>query len=284
MGGVNNGGQFETEIAPEGTILPDRYSARVFGLFSGSVRRMFRRSFHGVYLDPGSIEVLGALNQHRGPAIVLGNHPGWWDPLVAVLLTRRYLPDRPMLAAMDRTELERFGILRRLGIFGIDPDDAGSLPAQVEFLARRFAERPNATFWITPQGEFTDVREEIRLRPGAAAVAARIDPTPMVAALAMDYCFWNDRQPEVCLRVMPVEGKARSGVRLSTTDWMRAMTGAMRENQRMLTERVLRRNPEEWVAVIPPRKHQRTNPIYDLWLRVRGRSGGLRTRREGMLR
>lgn len=280
MGGLNASRSPADGTATDQRILPDRYSQRFFGFFSGSVRRMFRRGFHGVHLDPSSIEVLDELNRHAGPAIALGNHPGWWDPLVAVLLSKLYLPDRPMLAAMDRAELERFGILRRIGVFGIDPDDSESLAAQVDFLTQRFSERPNATFWITPQGEFTDVRLPIRLRPGAAAVAARLDPAPKVVALAMDYCFWNDRKPELCMRVSRVEAQARSGDRPSTTDWMRAMTGAMQDNQRLLTERVLRRNPEEWVAVIAGRTHQRTNPIYDLWLRARGRSGALRTRRD----
>ena len=264
----------------EERILPDRYSARFFGFFSRYVRRMFRKSFHGVHLEPDSIEVLRELNGHQGPAIALGNHPGWWDPMVAVLLTREFLPDRLMLAAMDRTELERFGILRRLGIFGIEPDDPNSLPAQIEFLAGRFTERPRAVFWITPQGRFTDVRETVRLRPGAAAVAARLDPSPKVVSLAMDYCFWNDRKPELCMRVQRVEVKPREGAAPSTTDWMRAMTAAMQENQDALTAIVLQRNPDHWSPVIERRQHQSTNPVYDLWLRLRGRSGELRSHRE----
>jgi 1-acyl-sn-glycerol-3-phosphate acyltransferase len=261
-------------------ILADRYSARFFAIFSWYVQRMFRKNFHGVHLDPSSVQTLDRLNSHPGPAIALGNHPGWWDPLVAVLLTRLYLPDRPMLAAMDRAELERFAILRRLGIFGIDPDDPRSLQAQTEFLGRRFTERPRATFWITPQGRFTDVREDIRLRPGAAAVAARLDPEPMVVALAMDYCFWNDRKPELCMRVIPVHASARSDGPLSTTDWVRAMTSTMRENQNELTKLTIRRDPQDWLQVIAPRQHQKTNPVYDLWLRLRGRSGQLRTHRD----
>lgn len=261
-------------------ILRDRYSTRFFGFFSRYVRRMFRKGFHGVHMEPGSLTVLEELNRHDGPAIALGNHPGWWDPLVAVLLSRENLPDRPMLAAMDRAELERFGILRRIGVFGIDPDDPESLDAQVRYLGERFATEPRATFWITPQGRFTDVREPVRLRPGAAAVAARLEREPRVVALAMDYCFWNDRKPELCMRVRPVVAENRRGIRPTTADWMRAMTHAMQENQNALTELVLRRNPEDWTPVFASRRHQNTNPVYDLWLRLRGRSGELRTHRE----
>lgn len=256
-------------------VLEDRYSDRFFGVFSWYVARMFRKSFHGVRIEPASIDVLRATNSHEGPVIALGNHPGWWDPLVAVLLSRVYLPSRPMLAAMDRSELERFGILRRVGVFGIEPDEPDSLPAQVDFLRTRFAERPKATFWITPQGSFTDVRRSIRLRPGAAAVASRLDSSPLVIALAMDYCFWNDRRPELCMRIVTVKADSRSSGRPSTTDWQRAMTDAMQANQDALTERVLRRNPDDWQVVLASRQHRQTNPVYDLWLRLRGRSGDL---------
>ncbi len=256
-------------------LLEDRYSDRFFSVFSWYVARMFRKSFHAVRIEPESIQLLERTNSHDGPVIILGNHPGWWDPLVAVLLSRVYLPSRPMLAAMDRAELERFGILRRVGVFGIEPDNPATLPAQVEFLRNRFVERPKATFWITPQGDFTDVRQRLRLRPGAASVASRLEPSPRVLALAMDYCFWNDRQPELFTRLMPVKAEPRSGERLTTTDWHRAMTATMQVNQDALTERVLQRNPDDWALVLESRGHQRTNPVYDLWLRLRGRSGEL---------
>lgn len=279
MGDMNSAEQVAEPFMSDGLILPDRYSTTFFRVFSIYVQRMFRTGFHGVHMEPESLRVLRELNAHPGPAIALGNHPGWWDPLVAVLLSRIYLPDRPMLASMDRTELERFGILRRLGIFGIDPDDSDSLSAQADFLSKRFAERPQATFWITPQGRFTDVREAVRLRPGAAAVAARMEPRPTVIALAMDYCFWNDRKPELCMRVRPVHVQPKSGTLPTTTDWVRAMTRAMQENQEALANLVIQRNPDDWAAVISRRTHQRTNPVYDLWLKLKGRSGELRTRR-----
>ena len=269
-----------TPPEPATRVLEDRYSERFFSVFSWYVRRMFRKSFHGVRLDPESVGVLQSANDHDGPLIALGNHPGWWDPLVAVLLSRVYLPDRPMLAAMDRSELERFGILRRVGVFGINPDDPQSLPAQVDFLRDRFATRPKATFWITPQGGFTDVRSPVRLRPGAASVAARLEREPAVLSLAMDYCFWNDRLPEFCMRVVRLDGPDRGADAPSTTDWHRVMTAGMQANQDTLTEKVLRRDPEEWTSVLGEKRHQRTNPIYDVWLRLRGQSGKLGDARE----
>lgn len=269
-----------TGSTPHAEVLSDRYSPRFTRMFSHYVRRMFRKNFHGVRIEPDSVSILRALNSHNGPAIVIGNHPGWWDPLVAVLLTSLYTPDRPMLVAMDAHELRRFSILRRLGVFGIDPDDTASLPLLVDYLAARFEQRPRATFWITPQGRFTDVREPIRLRPGAAAVAAKLHPAPTVVALAMDYCFWNDRRPELCLRVRRVEAEPSPGRQPTTTDWMRAMQAGMQGNQDSLTERALRRNSDDWLHALPPSRHQKTNPVYDLWLKLRGRSGELRTHRD----
>ena len=86
------------------------------------------------------------------------------------------------------------------------------------------------------------------------------------------------------MRVRRVEVERRAGVSPSTTDWMLAMTAAMQENQDTLTAMVLRRNPYDWCPVIERSRHQSTNPVYDLWLRLRGRSGELRSHRESAQR
>ena len=53
--------------------------------------------------------------------------------------------------------------------------------------------------WITPQGQFSDVRERpIVFKPGMAALAARV-PRCAVLPLAIEYVFWNERTPEVLL-------------------------------------------------------------------------------------
>ncbi|MFU8828874.1 MAG: lysophospholipid acyltransferase family protein [Phycisphaerales bacterium] len=257
------------------TVLEDRYSERFFRFFASYVRRMLRRNFHGLRLDPESETLLDELNRYQGPALILGNHPSWWDPLVAIYLTDRYLKQRPMLASMDSAELERFAMFRRMGVFGIDPNDPNSLPALVRFLSIRFEQRPSATFWITPQGRFTDVREPIRLRPGAAAVASQLGSLqPMVLAFGMDYCFWTDRRPELCMRLQRVIPSTRGQNPPSTTDWFRAMTSAMNENQDRLTAMSIQKNPDQWLTLCGIDGQQRINPIYDLWLKLRGRSGG----------
>ena len=216
------------EIGPGGLIEASR-SVRVERVFRWLGRRMFRKDFHAVRAAPGSIEALRDAAAADGPLVVLGNHVSWWDPMLAVLLTDLLLPGRAMVAAMDTDELVRFGVFRRLGVFGIRPKDPDALEPMVGYLQRVFRDEPKSVFWVTPQGEFADVRAKLRLRPGTAAVLSRLEHagTPVRAvSMAVEYGFGVERKPELFFRVAPVARPeprdAEAGV--TTTDWLRAMT------------------------------------------------------------
>ena len=162
------------EIGPGGLIEASR-SVRVERVFRWLGRRMFRKDFHAVRAAPGSIEALRDAAAADGPLVVLGNHVSWWDPMLAVLLTDLLMPGRAMVAAMDTDELVRFGVFRRLGVFGIRPKDPDALEPMVGYLQRVFRDEPKSVFWVTPQGEFADVRAKLRLRHrrGAQPAGAR---------------------------------------------------------------------------------------------------------------
>jgi 1-acyl-sn-glycerol-3-phosphate acyltransferase len=268
-----------------GGVLEARFSPKFFGFFAWYTRRLFGKKFSATLIERGSRAVLEHAAQHDGPVLIYANHPGWWDPLVAVLLTNELMNGRPMLAAMDRSELQRFNFMRRLGLFGIDPDDAASLQPMVGYLARSFQTEPRQTFWVTPQGHFKDVRDDLKLRPGAATTAARLserwpphEPHGLrVVALAIEYTFWNEREPMCLLRAREIEppNDARS-----TTAWQRAMTASLRDGMERLAELAIARDPAPFEPIVGG-DATKVNPVYDVWLRLRGKSGGLGERREG---
>jgi 1-acyl-sn-glycerol-3-phosphate acyltransferase len=255
-------------------IIPGQFSARFAAGFGWYVRRMLRKSFHAVRLESGSGGVLGGLAGHIGPVVVPMSHASWWDPLIAVLLGRAFLPERSACGPMDREQLAKFGFFRRLGLFGIDPDSAESMAAMRGYVAERFATEKKPTLWLTPQGRFADVRAEIELRPGAAAIAAAA-PECRVVAMAIEYGFWLDKRPEVFVRCAPVE-PAKAAV-VSTADWQRALVSTMRENAAALAQLVIARDPSAFEVLLGG--GGRINPVYDAWLRLRGRSGSLQSAR-----
>lgn len=275
---------------------------------------MLRREFHAVRMLRGDQEILAAIAEVPSPVIVLVNHPSWWDPLVALALAWKFMPQRTPCGPMDAAQLRRFGFFRRLGIFGVELEDArchddqdddgagnggpdggrahrrhgehGGAAALAELLARvdeRFSSDALPALWITPQGRFSDAREPIRIRPGAAAVAAA-HPGCRVAVANIEYAFWQDRRPEVfvaCRAIAPPSGASSDGApgRVGTTAWHRAMRLAMQANADRLAEAVVARDPAAFDLLIGGGS-TRIQPIYDLWLRLRGRGGEIIARRE----
>lgn len=249
--------------------IEDAWSPRFTAFFGRYVERKLRGAFHAVRMLPESEAALETLRAHPGPVLVAMNHASWWDPLVAVLLHRRHFPDRDNLAPMDAHELRRFRILRRLGIFGIDPDDPGALEAMGAYVQRRLAQMPRSSVIHTPQGRFVDVRQPVVPRPGAAALlAARADMEAW--SVAIEYAFWTDARPEVFLRVQQVERPSEP--RLAA--WQRSLQQAMEANRQSLSDAVQAREPARFLTVLGGRG-ARVHPAYDLWLRVTGRGNAI---------
>ncbi|MCP4836764.1 MAG: hypothetical protein GY895_18590 [Phycisphaera sp.] len=264
-----------------GRILPARTSARFRRFFAGYAARMVRKRFHAAMVLAGDGENLGRIDSIDAPAIVLLTHASWWDPLVGLVLWRRFTPSRDLLMPMEAKELARFDFFRRLGMFGIDPDDPRSLEAMSDYVLERFngsTDRP--TLGMTPQGRFTDAREPIRLRPGAAAIAAASPRRPEVVALAIEYPFWQDKRPELLVSITSVDGP--DSERPTIADWHRSMTAGLRDAADRLGEAVKARDPGAFEPVDTDLgSRSRINPIMDGWLRLRGRSGGIEARRTG---
>lgn len=257
-------------------FIPARESPAFARWFEGWCRRnMIRRKFHALRVERESAGLLRSLADHDGPLILAMNHVGWWDPLVMLTTQRLFFPGRSLRAPMDAAQLERFGLFRRLGVFGIDPDDPLSLARMGEEMGRYFRESARPTFWITPQGRFADVRAPIVVRPGVSKLAASASGGAgvRVLAISVEYCFWTDPKPEILIaaREVHADDPAR------TTAWQRAITAAMRDGAADLAALAVARDAGRFEAVVS-RAGAQGGVLYDLWLRVRGRGGGIGAR------
>ena len=179
---------------PSAATIPT-ISAPVLRFFRSVVRRYFRREFHAVHINGA------ARTRHlAGPVIVYANHSSWWDPMICFLLGAELMPERRHFAPMDAAALNRYRILKRIGVF---PVDLTSPRGAVQFLRTGEAalRSPDGTVWITPQGRFADARERpLVFKPGLAALAARAGQCTVVP-LAIEYTFWNERKPEVLMQI-----------------------------------------------------------------------------------
>ncbi len=167
------------------------------------------------------------LAQASGPLIVYGNHSSWWDPMVCVLLAGALLPERSHYAPMDADALERYPILRQIGIF---PVEMATARGAAQFLRTSQAIlESSGVLWVTPQGRFADVREPLAFKPGLGALAVRV-PGVTLLPLAVEYTFWDERLPEALLRCgEPVKFATGTSADAATQHLEQALSMTMRE-------------------------------------------------------
>ena len=173
-------------------------SPLVLGFLRWIARRRFQKHFRAVRVSGAERLARFQSGALPGPLLVYANHASWWDPLVSILLAHRLLPTRRHYAPMDAEALERYAILKRIGVFGVDMH---SVRGAAQFLRTGLnLLLAHGVLWITPQGRFADVRERpIVFKPGLAALAARVPGGCTVFPMAIEYVFWDERLPEVLL-------------------------------------------------------------------------------------
>jgi 1-acyl-sn-glycerol-3-phosphate acyltransferase len=163
-------------------------------------KRRLRASFRAVRLA-----FADRLPQTTPPAKVIFylNHPSWWDPLLCMVLAQRFVPGRNVYAPIDADQLERYAVLRPLGLFPVQP---GTLRGTVQFF--RAAEAVLARgdmLAVTPQGAFTDQRlRPAGLKQGLGTLLARLERRGehvIVIPFAVEYTFWNQRLPEILVAI-----------------------------------------------------------------------------------
>ncbi len=222
-------------------------SKPVLGFFRRIVRGYFRRHFHAVRVI-GAKRLATAAAQN-GPLLIYANHGSWWDPMVSVLLAERLMAHRNHYAPMDAEALERYGILKRIGIF---PVEMKSARGAVQFL--RTGEeivRGDGVLWVTPQGRFVDTRvRPLAFKPGLAALASRVAAGLghcTVVPMAIEYPFWDERLPECLLRVgEPVVVTAGEEAEQVQTRLMEALELTMN----ILQESAVRRDATEFEELL----------------------------------
>ncbi len=209
-------------------------SPAILTFFRRIVRGYFRRHFRAVRISSPHL----LAQQTTGPVIVYANHSSWWDPMVSVLLAHRLLPQRRHYAPMDAAALEKYGILKRIGIFGVDLHSirgaARFLRTSLDLLAQ------GGVLWITPQGRFVDPRERpLAFKPGLAALSARCPNGCTLVPLAIEYPFWDERLPETLLHF----GEPVHITGQSTEEADRLLQAALLEAMQTLEQKSIARDP-----------------------------------------
>lgn len=239
---------------------------RQLGWFVRYIHFYLGRNFHGVHLLR-----LGSLEDLDGwPLLVCLNHPSWWDPLMAAYLSQRFFQERRQYAPIAAAGLEKYRFFERLGFFGIDPATRAGAFRFLE-IGETLLSEDDSALWVTPQGQFIDVRQRpIQIQPGVGHLARRLKRFAMLP-VALEYAFWNERYAEAfaCFG-QPVF--VEDGREHSASDWNACFSEALEDTLDALSDKVRDRDPGAFEPLLDGSAG--VGGVYDLWRSVKVRLRG----------
>jgi 1-acyl-sn-glycerol-3-phosphate acyltransferase len=237
--------------------MPPR-SERLFRLFRWYARRYAAKHLHAVRLAKRSpIPVID------GPAVIVMNHPSWWDPILAYVLSELF-PGRTHWGVIEAEALRQYRFLGRAGLFGVE---SGSARGAAKFLqtAQTILVNPQATLWMTGQGRFADVRERpVALRSGAGHLAVHIEHGAIVP-VAIELCYWDQRTPEALVAFgRQLQFGEHGG--WTAREWTTAMEHSLEQTQDALAIDAMSRDSSRFEVLIQGRAG--VGGVYDGWRRL----------------
>ncbi len=202
------------------------------GGFHSFLRPYLKRHFHAIAVERQS-RCEDSLDE-AAPLIVYGNHPSWWDPLVAHFLNQTLFPNRQFYAPIDAEALEQYRVLGKLGFYGVRLNTTSGAAA---FLKQSMAilGHGGTAIWITPEGQFADARDHsVELMPGLAHLCTRMNDG-WALPLALEYVFWDERLP-VCLAKLGDPVLIADHRHLTKVELSDVLTSRLRRTQQELAQ------------------------------------------------
>jgi 1-acyl-sn-glycerol-3-phosphate acyltransferase len=246
-------------------------SPRLYWLFCWYLRWLFWRKFDAVRVSRTGMPPVGL----DRPLIIYSNHPSWWDPTLYLLLAAIAFPRHDAFGPMDAKALDKYGLFRKFGVFGIDPATQAGAAEFLRVALRVLAPgglrggKRIGSMWITAEGAFTDPRRRpVELRGGIAHLARRV-PHAVMLPLAIEFGFWNESRPEVLVRFgAPIE----TGRHLGVAEWTTSLEQALTATMDVLAAESMTRDPDLFVPLL--RGAAGLGGIYDWYRRLRGLARG----------
>ena len=219
--------------------------------FCWYIKRMVAKQFisFGVQAELLNMDSIGKSIGESGPIIAFANHASWWDPIAAMLLQRKYFSNRTFYAPIDADALENYQIMAQLGFYGVRMQrfDGASYFLRI---TKAILERKRVTIWITPEGQFSDVRDHsLSLMPGLSHLASKI-PGVTFVPVAFEYGFWNESRPQIFARFgAPISQQAG----LQKDEWSDLLNDRLRQTQTELARSVIARDPKAFEYLVASR-------------------------------
>jgi len=240
--------------------------------FHRFLRPFLKRHFHAVAVESGCRESLEF--EADEPLLIYGNHPSWWDPLIAHFLNRSLFPSRQFYAPIDAEALEQYSVFGKLGFYGVQMNTTSGAAA---FLKQTTAilEGGQTAIWITPEGRFSDARDhDAELMPGLAHMCTKLS-RGWAVPLALEYPFWDERLP-VCLAMFGQPVQIADRASSSKREWQAMLSAELRGTQGKLAQLAVARRSDPFDDLLVGKAG--AGIFYDSFRRVRSVFSGKKFR------
>jgi hypothetical protein len=245
-------------------------------------QRYLRKHFHVFAANCDNL--LGFEPSEQDALVVYANHSSWWDPLAALVLAKHSFPKHRVYAPIDAVALEKYKMFANMGFYGVEQS---TQRGAVDFLRTSLAilEQDNASIWLTPEGQFVDMRDQsVELSGGLAHLATKLAMRARDSrakarrvwfiAVGVEYTFWEERKPEaLCWFAKPVCVTSEESTSSLSADaheaksaWAKLLSDRLRAAQADLAAASIARDAGRFEILISSRSG--TFFVYDWWRRV----------------
>jgi 1-acyl-sn-glycerol-3-phosphate acyltransferase len=186
--------------------------------------------------------------------------------MICLVLADRFFARRSSFGPIDAAALQKYRFFSKLGFFPVEQNSRRGAARFLKISQAILRESGNI-LWLTPQGRFVDARERsCAFRPGLGHLPGMVERACFLP-LAVEYVFWEEKQPEILVRFgKPLMVDTSSSPLPSPADWTSAFERRLAETQEELAVEALKRDPADFECVLRGRGGM--GGAYDLWRRI----------------
>ena len=201
-------------------MIPAEKSPIVEKVMTAYFHRRLRRRFAAVRLKGDEFVPKGdtaAAGEPGVPVVLYGNHPGWWDAVLPLILSQRHFR-HDAYAMMEEAQVARYGFFRKIGCFSVVREDPREALRSLHYATQLLAGTSRA-LWVFPQGVLTSAEKRpLRFYNGTARLLRDLGEV-IAIPVAFRYEFVDSELPEAfvaCGRPWHIRRDERVDVSLTT--------------------------------------------------------------------
>ena len=164
----------------------------LFGLY---IRQSLKRNFHRINFNEITVDRSRA-------TLLLANHYSWWDGFLLYQLNRLLFKKRLHVMVLETT-LKRWGFMRHLGAFSINPHSK-SMSQSLTYAAGLLND-PHNLLLIFPQGKlYSNFRDDIPFEKGLSRIIAQSSKKFEYIMAASFTEYLDHKKPSVNIYLKPI--------------------------------------------------------------------------------